>query len=168
MRGRPWLLAGGARALCLLLAAWALGCGGDGSTVLGTPKTEPGKTATDAGKVDGGTKPDIFFSGCTFSTDCPLSGPCKVGVCKSNGVCGEKDDVDGTSCEDGDPCNLKDFCAKGLCDGKGALDCDDGEACTVDTCAMFVGCANDPAADGTACALPTGAGKCAKGVCLEG
>jgi hypothetical protein len=141
------------------------GCGSDSTTVIGTPLAKPGQRNADAGTVDTGIKPDIPFSGCTKPTDCPLSGPCKVGVCKSNGVCGEKDEVDGTPCEDGDPYNLKDFCGKGLCDGKGKLDCDDAEPCTVDTCILFVGCAHEPASEGAACTLPSGPGSCVNGLC---
>jgi hypothetical protein len=47
-------------------------------------------------------------------------------------------------CEDGDPCTAGDTCADGLCIAGGPVACDDGVACTVDTCTPEAGCLHAP------------------------
>ena len=66
----------------------------------------------------GGTHPT---DGCQICTD-------------AGGTWGPKDD--GSLCDaDGDGCTVGDFCAAGACQaGPGPQDCDDGLACTADTC----------------------------------
>ena len=45
-------------------------------------------------------------------------------------------------CEDGDPCTYGEFCEGGACQGGVPDLCDDGNACTADTCIDGKGCAN--------------------------
>src|SRR5262249_48006379 len=49
-------------------------------------------------------------------------------------------------CDDGDPCNGVERCdaASGRCVPGTALDCDDHERCTTDSCVRFQGCSNQP------------------------
>jgi len=64
----------------------------------------------------------------------------------ADGGCGE-----GDPCNDGDPCTDNDVCTAGVCAGTAKV-CDDGNACTVDSCDPGTGqCTNEPAADGVAC-----------------
>ena len=75
-------------------------------------------------------------------------------------------------CEDANPCSEDDFCFEGVCQtGAGALDCDDGNLCTTDSCDPEVldGCVNvdntDPCEDGDPC---TTGDQCAAGACVTG
>ncbi len=72
-------------------------------------------------------------------------------------------------CVDGDVCTLKDTCAEGKCAGGSPRVCDDGNACTDDTCDKKKGCgkaANTATCDdGDPC---TGGEACAGGVCIGG
>jgi len=52
--------------------------------------------------------------------------------------------ADGVLCEDGDPCTAGDACQAGVCVPSGPRDCDDGNACTTDTCAAPAGCTHTP------------------------
>lgn len=45
-------------------------------------------------------------------------------------------------CADGDACNGAEICAGGTCTAGTPLQCDDGIACTVDTCEALAGCVN--------------------------
>jgi hypothetical protein len=77
-----------------------------------------------------------------------------------------------TLCDDGSVCTV----APDSCDGAGtcsgpALDCNDGDPCTVDSCDPKTGCAHVQAADGASCADAdpcNGAETCHAGKCLAG
>ena len=62
-------------------------------------------------------------------------------------------------CNDGDPCTTGDICATGKCAGGNAVNCDDNNVCTTDSCNSKVGCnhANNGAAcdDGVPCTVDT-------------
>ncbi|MGM0578259.1 MAG: hypothetical protein ACQEXJ_21225 [Myxococcota bacterium] len=111
---------------------------------------------------------------CTLDTsnipDCPPSdNPC-VAVSCTEGACQETL-LDGTWCDDGDPCTVDDQCVEGVCEGE-ATACDDGNPCTLDTCSSATGaCTYEPAASGTACedGDPCTAGDtCRGGECVPG
>ncbi len=58
---------------------------------------------------------------------------------------------DGDLCNDGDPCTQGDHCEGTTCVGK-ALDCDDGDVCTVDSCKPGeAACSHEPVSEGGAC-----------------
>ena len=56
---------------------------------------------------------------------------------------------DGTLCNDGDKCTIKDVCAGGKCAGS-AKDCDDANPCTTDSC-KDGNCSSAPIGSGQAC-----------------
>jgi cysteine-rich repeat protein len=61
-------------------------------------------------------------------------------------------DAAGTACSDGNACTDGDVCnAGGVCQTGAALDCDDGELCTADSCDAATGCVNLVAHEGEAC-----------------
>ena len=104
--------------------------------------------------------------------DCDDQNPCTVDSCDMAGGCSHVDAADGTECGDGDVCNGDEVCAAGQCAGGTALDCDDANACTADTCDSAAGCqsTNEPAGaacdDGDACTAPDacdGQGQCLSG-----
>ena len=74
--------------------------------------------------------------------------------------------VDGTSCADGTVCNGDESCQLGVCTSGTALNCDDGNVCTEDSCDAVLGCQNvnndaNSCDDANACTVDT----CTAGVC---
>jgi hypothetical protein len=175
-------------ALALALAA----CGG-GESPAPIPDAADDATATDDGAaidgpaeegVDGdvpagdeavtdddggeGLPPD---AGCTVDEDCagkvPGLAACEVARCLS-GQCGPRTADDGEPCEDGDLCTTGETCKVGQCQGGKPADCDDHEACTLDTCTPKEGCAHTPitgpCAQDDKCVA---SGTCAAGKCVK-
>src|SRR5439155_18520888 len=62
----------------------------------------------------------------------------------ATGTCRNVAKRDGTVCDDGNACTIRDACVKGACVGGasagGFLDCDDGISCTADSCDPALGC----------------------------
>jgi hypothetical protein len=71
------------------------------------------------------------------------------------------------SCYDGDACTVDDLCVGSTCVGGSALDCDDGNVCTADSCDSVAGCTYT-ALSGSP--VTCGVGECARTVdgCLDG
>ena len=89
--------------------------------------------------------------------------PCTADVCVG-GACGHT--PQGVPCTDGSLCTYGDFCSGGACTAK-IVNCDDSNACTLDSCAPAVGCLHPPTAggscnDGNDC---TQKDTCTAGVC---
>lgn len=93
--------------------------------------------------------------------DCDDKNACTTDGCDAAGNCTHSPGL-ASSCSDGDPCTTGDKCSGGKCIGLGKASCDDADPCTVDVCKPGTGCANTPAADGTAC---DGTGICVAGGC---
>ncbi|HSZ83697.1 MAG TPA: hypothetical protein VLA14_15535 [Polyangia bacterium] len=87
---------------------------------------------------------------CTDGNVCTANDSCRAGACVGDPV------PDSTACTDGDPCTVGDVCKSGLCvPGSGTLTCDDGIACTMDSCVAGTGCVFTPVGD---CSAPKDAG----------
>ena len=65
---------------------------------------------------------------------CNDGDPCSADGCDPASGCFAKPGNDGAPCDDGIPCTAQDTCANGNCTGT-AITCDDGNACTNDSCA---------------------------------
>ena len=113
--------------------------------------------------------------GCVFEADptkCDDNQDCTNDVCSPTGGCVNSPKI-GLPCSDGDACTVGDIClmAAGVltCQPGSALDCDDLNPCTVDTCQGDGGCAHKPSVgpcdDGDACTAPD---TCQAGKCLPG
>ena len=79
--------------------------------------------------------------------------------------------ADGSSCEDGNPCNGNETCASGSCESGAAPDFDDENPCTTDSCDPVTGEQHTPVVDGTSCVdddLCNGNEVCTSGVCQSG
>lgn len=74
---------------------------------------------------------------CTDGNQCTGPDVCNTGSCVGAPV------VEGTVCTDGEPCTGPDTCRGGACTRGPAVVCDDGRACTTDSCVMGVGCRFD-------------------------
>lgn len=84
---------------------------------------------------------------CTATDQCHVAGTCD----SSTGTCSNPAAPDGTTCTDGNGCTPTDACHTGICIGAGSLNCDDGDACTTDSCDSTTGgCRHDPAGCGGA------------------
>ncbi len=72
------------------------------------------------------------------------------------------------ACDDGNICTVGDACGSGVCAGS-ALDCNDQNVCTDDSCAPGLGCVHNantqPCSDGNACTLGD---VCSSSVCIPG
>lgn len=75
---------------------------------------------------------------CTASDACHLDGACDP----ETGACTNPVAPDGSYCDDGDLCTGPDTCTSGTCGGT-PLACDDGIACSVDSCSPTGGCVHD-------------------------
>ncbi len=76
------------------------------------------------------------------AVDCDDGDPCTDDVCDETGAC--QHTLNAAPCDDGDPCTAGDTCQDGVCVAGGPTDCDDGNACTLDTCDPLVGCVSLP------------------------
>ena len=116
---------------------------------------ETGEECDDGNAVDG----DGCQRGCTFTCHtgdpCTDGDPCTENFCDTaTHLCGARPGEDGVPCGTGDICTGFGTCLAGSCYSSTALDCDDGEACTTDTCAPVVGCIHTDWPDGTSCVDP--------------
>lgn len=90
---------------------------------------------------------------------CPTPVSCHTAVFdKATGTCVETALVDGTACSPNSACVTDAVCQGGRCVGT-PIQCDDGNACTLNTCNAVTGCEYPPAPP-----CP-GDGKCGIGVC---
>ena len=79
---------------------------------------------------------------CLVDADCEDGNPCTTATCDlANTWCLEST-VEG-ACDDNNPCTEGDSCEDGICVGS-ALDCDDGNDCTLDACDEVIGCTTTP------------------------
>jgi len=119
---------------------------------------------------------------CTNSAQC-YSGFCVDGVCCENSCdapcmtcAGDKTAgsctpaPDGSSCDDGEPCNGPDTCQQGSCiPGNTPPDCTPTNPCLEGSCQPGQGCVTTPRADGSPCDngnLCDGTDSCRQGQCL--
>ena len=107
---------------------------------------------------------------CDDTDACTITDSCVDGQCVGSGIPDCNDDkvctddscdaaqgclnlpIDG-GCEDGNACTANDFCQNGDCQSGGAVNCDDSNPCTDDSCAPGTGCVHTP---GQNCCVPTG------------
>ncbi len=94
---------------------------------------------------------------CTVNTGC-IKGTCKGtaivcedgnpctgpgGCLPSSGCTAGLPAPDGATCDDGNGCTSGDGCKGGLCVGGTPIKCNDGKACSVDSCDPIKGCLFD-------------------------
>ena len=120
--------------------------GGEGCVYSPTPgPCEDGNLCT----VD-----DVCSNGvCTSGSLKPCESPngCEAGQCEpATGQCSFIVLADGTACEDGNACSNPDVCDGGVCKAGPNDPCDDGIACTVDSCDEVTGACKS-ALDGGHC-----------------
>jgi uncharacterized protein (TIGR03382 family) len=93
---------------------------------------------------------------CNDGDLCTRNDRCTAGVCGGDLLCHAcQADAD---CDDSNVCNGAEKCVSGVCAGGAALSCDDGDACTTDTCSPTTGCAHAALAVCTASATSTSGG----------
>ncbi|MDI7269261.1 MAG: MYXO-CTERM sorting domain-containing protein, partial [Myxococcota bacterium] len=102
---------------------------------------------------------------------CDDDNPCTENRCNpGTGACSYPALSDGTSCSDGNVCNGAETCGSGICVPGTALDCDDRNSCTGDSCDPVAGCRNAVLPDRTACETDDNActlDECTAGVCTH-
>jgi hypothetical protein len=134
----------------------------------GDPEPEPELPPDAKTEVAAETGPDIEPS-CVVAA-CPAPGPCQgPAACDPSGGGCIYEPLDGTSCDDGDPCTLPDVCEIGVC-ASAPKDCSGADSpCFVGECNPTTGfCVPEPSPDGVACEDNdpcTATGKCAATKC---
>ena len=103
----------------------------------------------------------------TATVNCDDGTPCTLDVCSTVKGCVHA--AASGACNDSNPCTMLDQCQQGVCLGPNSLLCDDGNACSADSCAPTSGCVNLPqdatCSDGNPCTLGD---KCAGSSCKAG
>jgi MYXO-CTERM domain-containing protein len=61
----------------------------------------------------------------------------------ATGTCSDPAAPDGTTCDDGNACTSNDACQSGSCTTTVAVDCNDNDECTKDTCDPGEGCVHE-------------------------
>jgi hypothetical protein len=159
----------------------------DGSCVAGEALTcnDQNPCTDDACTLDGCEfKPND--GDCDDSNECTVNDGCKNGTCGFGALLNCNDDslcttdscdpvqgclhlLNTSPCDDDNLCTTGDHCQLGECLGGGALNCNDTNSCTDDSCAPAIGCQFQPnsatCSDGNAC---TEEGKCENGWCSPG
>jgi hypothetical protein len=104
---------------------------------------------------------------CTVAGDCDDKNECTTESCPA-GVCEHTNVAAGTGCDDEDACTMGEACDSGVCQGGAAVNPDDKDACTTDSCVPASGVAHISVADGLSCTL-AGATEaaCKGGVCQK-
>ena len=96
-------------------------------------------------------------AGCLhIAVSCDDGNQCTADLCNAASGCSDLPAA-ATVCEDDDACTGTGSCNAGTCVGGAALNCDDGNACSLDTCDAKAGCVHSntdaPCEDGDACSL---------------
>lgn len=104
----------------------------------GTPCDADGSKCTVKDSCQAGQcKPGALLS-------CGDSEPCLARLCDPKAGCIEKAVPVGTVCDDADPCTVGDGCVAGKCKAGSPKPCDDGQACTIDSCDASGACLHLP------------------------
>jgi hypothetical protein len=83
--------------------------------------------------------------------DCADDNPCTADACDDLDGCRHTLRPDGAACSDGSVCTTVDRCQDGTCVGTEPKSCDDGNACSADSCGPELGCQHLLLPDGTVC-----------------
>jgi subtilisin family serine protease len=100
----------------------------------------------DDGNVCNGAEMCNRAVGCMvgFTLDCDDRNPCTTDSCDPVSGCHHIALADGDVCDDGNLCNGHELCRAAICQPGVALDCNDEEPCTADTCEAARGCVHTP------------------------
>ena len=116
------------------------------------------------------TESDVCTGGTCVGTDvsCDDQKPCTTDTCKPGFGCLHQNAAG--PCDDGNPCTAGEACKIGLCLGGQAIDCGDGQACTLDLCDPSDGaCSHVPTTGNCSDDDPCTVGEsCAGGACAGG
>ena len=109
------------------------------------------------------------FSACLHTNllDCDDGNPCTADKCDPLSGCFHAAQTG--ACDDKNPCTVADVCSDSACVGGSALDCEDGNACTLNACDPASGCTatdvDGGCTDGNPCTVSD---SCAAGTCIGG
>jgi hypothetical protein len=145
---------------CVGTALAACGCSVDADCA----DFEDGDLCNGTLFCDGGTC--RVKAGSVVTCDTTDDGPCVTNQCQpSTGTCAPSPHADGVACQSDDACFNDGACVAGACVGT-AVNCDDGNPCTTDSCDAVLGCVREikegNCDDGNSC---TASSSCDAGVC---
>jgi len=101
-------------------------------------------------------------SECLGVSSCSDNIACTDDICDSAKGCVHSQAAEGQPCADGSGCVGESVCAAGKCGPGKAIDCDDKNACTADSCNAVKGCGHVVTGDGSPCG---DGGACQAGSC---
>jgi hypothetical protein len=102
---------------------------------------------------------------------CADTNACTSHACDATTGCITTNLPDGASCADATVCDGAETCQGGRCMEGAPLDCDDGNACTADSCSPATGCGHTVVSNGASCGdgdACNGAETCQAGACVAG
>jgi hypothetical protein len=102
---------------------------------------------------------------------CSDGNDCTSDACDPAHGCTHTTLPNGTACEDGNACTAGDICIRGFCASGAAVDCNDLNPCTADSCNPLTGCLHENITNGVSCAGPspcTVDDVCLNGTCQSG
>ncbi len=125
---------------------------------------DDGVACTDDACVDGACKSTLDDSACDDGNLCTTDS------CDLANDCQHLPTNDGAACPDADKCNGDEACKAGICQAGKALDCDDKNPCTTDSCDPATGCAHAADLQGTCddANVCNGTESCVDGQCKAG
>lgn len=130
-----------------------------------------GKSCSDGNFCNGAETCSGSLCRSGFPPTCDDGNPCTSDWCDPASGCRHSAVTDGTVCSDANHCNGTEVCRGGLCRAGTALDCDDGNPCTDDSCLAASGCRHPPVPNGHSCAdedACNGIERCRSGTCVAG
>lgn len=130
---------------------------------------DEGSACDDGNACTGG---DVCGAGACVGTaiECADGNLCTSDACDPEAGCVFEPANEGASCDDGSACTSGDVCRVGECGGA-AIDCDDRNACTDDTCDDAAGCQYAGIPDGLPCSDADACSSgdlCQAGICESG
>ncbi|MBI5485852.1 MAG: hypothetical protein HY905_00820 [Deltaproteobacteria bacterium] len=116
---------------------------------------ETGEECDDGNSTAGdGCEPGCTFT-CHVGDACEDGNPCTENFCDTTShLCGARPGTDGVPCGTGDICTGFGTCLSGSCYSSTALNCNDDEPCTIDTCEVPEGCIHTERPEGSSCVDP--------------
>ncbi len=122
------------------------------------PPTSTCTTAADCNDNDACTTDACNAGSCSHTPiTCNDNNACTTDSCSPASGCVFSPVANGTACSDGNACNGAESCQGGNCTPGTPLNCDDGLACTVDSCNSGSGCVHtDNCPSGSLCNHSTG------------
>ncbi|MBC8293775.1 MAG: hypothetical protein H8E45_11510, partial [Proteobacteria bacterium] len=129
-------------------------CTGDGCDTLSgcvNFAVADGTTCADGDACNGDETCQSGACSAGSALNCDDANVCTIDSCDAATGCANAAVADGSTCADGDACNGDETCQSGNCVAGAAVNCSDGNACTIDTCSPGDGNCSHQVSNDSAC-----------------